>query len=166
MPLSQREVPHEERWEQIPDPCWFPTPLPPPQTKGTLHPDAVSSGGLPPFPSSPPRPPPCRLSRVADGWRWLWHLGRATAGSPQVWCCPSTGATVGSMCGGSHQGQGRQAGKDRASLLLPWLLGMFLSRNNSLPRHPVLVFSSVSAIKISGPGRCEMNFGGVLKPWL
>lgn len=62
---------------------------------------------------------------------------------------------------------GNRAGKlveDRVSLLLLWLLGMFLSRNNSVPRHPVLVFSSVRAIKISGPGRCEMNFGGVLKP--
>jgi len=44
--------------------------------------------------------------------------------------------------------------------------GMFLSRDNSVPRHPALVFYSMNAIKISGPGQCEMNFGGVLKPWL
>lgn len=64
------------------------------------------------------------------------------------------------------QGQARQAGETRVSLLLLWLLGMFLSRTNSVPRLPVFVFSNVSAIKISGLGWCEMNFGGVLKPWL
>lgn len=64
------------------------------------------------------------------------------------------------------QGQGRQAGETRVSLLLFWLLGMLLSRNNSLSRLPVFVFSNVRAIKISGLGWCEMNFGGVLKPWL
>lgn len=132
---------------------------PPPPAEPRLSPNAVSSGGLPPSPyTPPPQPPPCCLSLAADGWRWLWCLGRA------LQAAPSARETVGSMCGGSSREQGRQAGEDRVSLLLLWLPGMFLSRNNSAPRHPVLVFSSISAIKISGPGRCEMNFGGVLKP--
>lgn len=162
--LLQRKVPPEERWEQIPavavehQAARSPLLLLPPNQRDS-PPNAVSSGGLPPSPyTPPPQPPPCCLSLAADAWRWLCCLGRA------LQAAPSTRETVGSMCGGCPGEQGRQAGEDRVSLLLLWLLGMFLSRNNSVPRHPVLVFSSVRAIKISGPGRCEMNFGGVLKP--
>lgn len=86
---------------------------------------------------------------------------------PQVWCHPCTGVTMGSTCGTSPGDRADRLGRPGWISLLPlWLLGMFLSRSNSVPRRPVLVFSNVSAIKISGLEWYEMNVGGILKPWL
>lgn len=138
--------------------CSFPSP--PPPHKPDSAPDAVSRSGLPPFPSAP-QPPPCCLFLNPDGW-----AGSLPTASPGL-VPPLHRRDHGEHVWELSWGQGRQAGETRLDLLLPlWLLGMFLSRNNSVPRCPVLVFSNVSAIKMSGLEWYEMNFAGILKPWL
>lgn len=132
--------------------CSFPSP--PPPRKPDSAPDAVSSVGFPPFPSAP-QPSPAVCSSVL-------MAGQGRCQQP-----PLHGVTVGSMCGSSPGDRTDRLGTPGwVSLLLLWLLGMFLSRNNTVPRLPVFVFSNVSAIKISGLGWCGMNFGSILKPWL
>lgn len=141
----------------------YPFPSPPPPTEPT----GVSPSAVPRVVTFPLSPLPIHTwDTLPSVPLMLMAAGGHSGQFPGVCCRPSTKAAMGSMHGGSPEGQSKQAGEDRVSLLLSWLLGTFLSRNHSVLRHQVLVFSSISTIKISCPGQCKMNFGKVLKPWL
>lgn len=103
-----------------------------------------------------PRPwlPNYCLSPDVDGCRWMWSLGRASNGSPScgAWCWPHPNRAPWGM---------RWVGWWRTLFICCCVFACcwgHLSLEITAPRHPVLVFSTASAIKISGPGQREMNF--------
>lgn len=126
-----------------------------PQTR--LCPWCCASSGLSSLPLSHPL-----VFLSADGWAGSPPTAPPGLVHPLQWC--GHGGHVWEL----SQAQGRQLGRPGwvSILLLLWLQGMFLCRNYSVPILPVLVFSSVSTIKFNGLGWCEINFGGILKPWL
>lgn len=144
--LLQSKVPPKERWEQIPavvvesQAACSPLFLLP--TNQTL-PRCCVQWCPSPFPLCPSASP-CCLLLSADGWAGSLPAASPGLVPPLPWW---------STCGRSPGDRADKVGTPGwVSFLLLWLLGMFLSRNNTVPRLPLLVFSDVSAVKISGLG--------------